>query len=224
MVVAPKSQYPRQLAVLAEQLNIPQFPELIRRFLYDQLYPDAPMPASNVDLNHCPTLRTRIYICPSAVAMFYAPSDPSGIGGMYCERIRATPSWHGGPPRNDCVFLTKDSEAEGMRGLHVVRIRFFFKFTHNAEQYPCALVQWFSTTNEPCEDTTMWIVQPDIDHYGRPVETVVHVDCIVRGALLIPVYGSEFLPPHVNFSNSLGLFKAYFVNKYADHHAHEIAF
>ena len=70
----------------------------------------------------------------------------------------------------------------------------------------------------------MWIVQPDIDCYGWPVETVVHVDCIVWGVLFIPVYSKEFLPPHVNFSNSLGLFKAYFVNKYADHHAHEIAF
>ena len=54
--------------------------------------------------------------------------------------------------------------------------------------------------------------------------TVVHLDTILRGAHLIPVYGSSFIPPHFRHSWSLDAFKAFFVNKYADHHANKIAF
>jgi hypothetical protein len=70
----------------------------------------------------------------------------------------------------------------------------------------------------------MWIVEPCLDPNGQPVQAVIHVDAIVQGALLIPVYSEELLPPHNNFANSLGSFQAYYVNKYADHHANEIAF
>ncbi|KAF8805466.1 hypothetical protein BYT27DRAFT_7104486 [Phlegmacium glaucopus] len=34
-----------------------------------------------------------ISVYHSAVASFYAPSDPSGIQGMHCEWIQSTPSW-----------------------------------------------------------------------------------------------------------------------------------
>jgi hypothetical protein len=227
VLVAPKSQYPRQLRVLVEQLDLPALPELIRRFLYDQLQPDAILPGAEVDLDQCPLIRPgiRLYVVPSAIAKFYAPSDPSGIGGMYCERIRATSSWYRGAPRNDCIFVTKDSDLKGLRGLHVARVRFFFRFTYEAKKYSCALVQWFSPIGDaPCKDTGMWIAEPDLDHNGIPVEAVIHVDCILRGALLIPVYGEEFLLRHITFSNSLGAFRSYYVNKFADHHANEIAF
>ena len=197
----------------------------MRRFLYDQLRPDAIVSGFDVPLEQCPPLRGRVYIFLSAIAMFYAPSDPSGIGGMYCERIRATPSWHSGPPRNDCVLVTNDLAVEGMQGLNVGRIQFFFSFTHEGERYPCALIQWFSLVgNVPCEETGMWIVEPDLDHTGRPVQSVIHLETIVRGVLLVPVYGEEFIPSHITFSNSLGAFGAYYVNKYADHHANEILF
>lgn len=112
-----------------------------------------------------------------------------------------------------------------MRGLHVARVQFFFRFTYEGKQYPCALIQWFSPVGgAPCEDTGMWIVEPCLDPNGQPEQAVIHVDAIVRGAHLIPVYGEELLPPHINFANSLGSFRAYYVNKYADHHANEIAF
>ena len=47
---------------------------------------------------------------------------------------------------------------------------------------------------------------------------------ILRGAHLIPVYGSHFIPPHFCHFWSLDAFKAFFVNKYADHYANKIAF
>jgi len=53
---------------------------------------------------------------------------------------------------------------------------------------------------------------------------VIHVESIVRGAHLIPVYGDDMVPRHISFINSLDSYKAYYVNKFADHHANEIAF
>ncbi|KAJ7850481.1 hypothetical protein B0H14DRAFT_2306541, partial [Mycena olivaceomarginata] len=59
----------------------------------------------------------RVHLYNSARAVFYAPSDVSGIGGMHHERIRATKSWYRGPPRYDCVFLEHDKDLAGFRGL-----------------------------------------------------------------------------------------------------------
>jgi hypothetical protein len=53
---------------------------------------------------------------------------------------------------------------------------------------------------------------------------VIHVDSIVRGAHLIPVYGEDFVPRHITISNSLDYYSAYHVSKFADHHSHEIPF
>lgn len=217
--------YSRDLSSLAAHFGLPDFPELVRRFLFDQLYPLSILSGSKVDLVHCPDVRGSVFIYHSAVSVHYAPSEPSGIGGMYRERIRATPAWHGGPPRNDCIFATKDMMLDGMRGLHVLRVMIFFSFTHDRKKYPCALVQWFVPVGDkPCDETGLWIVEPDTDEDGEIVKSVIHLDSVVRGALLIPVYGVDFLPRHINYSNSLGSFHTYYVNKYADHHANEIAF
>jgi hypothetical protein len=71
----------------------------------------------------------------------------------------------------------------------------------------------------------MWIVTPDSERGGAPSLAVVHIDSLLRGAHLIGVAGKDFIPIHrFDFSDSLDAFKAFYVNKYADHHSHEIAF
>ena len=159
------------------------------------------------------------------MAEFFAPSDPAGVGGMHRERIRAMPSWRGEGPRHDCLFETNDPNVKGMLGLHAARAVLFFSFKFNHVLYPCALVQWFSLVGEePCKETGMWMVERDWEEDGTQTMGVIHVDSIVRGAHFIPVYGEEFVPRHINFSNSLDYYAAYYVNKFADHHSHEIAF
>ncbi|THH16276.1 hypothetical protein EW146_g4354 [Bondarzewia mesenterica] len=106
--------YPHRLAALALAVKQPRLPELVRRFLFDQLYPDAPLSASEIPLSECPVIHGQISVFHSAVAIYYAPSDPSGIGGMHKERIRATPLWRGTAPRRDCVFAEKDADLPGM--------------------------------------------------------------------------------------------------------------
>ncbi|KAJ6572616.1 hypothetical protein B0H10DRAFT_1839240, partial [Mycena sp. CBHHK59/15] len=149
----------------------------------------------------------------AAVAKFYAPSDQSGIAGMLRERIRAVHSWHGGPPRYDCVFVEGDPELPGFRGLIAARVLLFMSFKYRGVTYPCALVTWFSAIgDEPCPDVGMWMVQPDVDNRGRRVMDIIHVDTILRGAHLIGIYGENFLPRHFKYSESLDRFKAFYIN------------
>ncbi|KAJ7612911.1 hypothetical protein DFH06DRAFT_1274599 [Mycena polygramma] len=221
---------PRDVHQLAVHIGQPRLHELIRRFLFDQMHPHAAVPGGRVPIADCPEFAERVFMYNSARAVFYAPSDVCGIGSMHHERIRATQSWYGGPPRFFlmCVFIEHDPEAPGFRGLHAARVRLLFRFKFLGRDYPCALIHWFSAHgDEPDPDTGMWIVKPDFVR-GRPREpemAVVHLDSLLRGAHLIGVAGKEFVPlVNFDFSNSLDSYKAFYVNKYADHHAHEIAF
>ncbi|KAG2742415.1 hypothetical protein P692DRAFT_20749556 [Suillus brevipes Sb2] len=46
---------------------------------------------------------------------------------------------------------------------------------------------------------------------------------IIHAAHLIPLYGSNFLPRAITFHDSYNVFRTFYVNKYADHHAFEVA-
>ena len=48
--------------------------------------------------------------------------------------------------------------------------------------------------------------------------------CTLRGAHLTPVYGNVQLPTDIQHTDTLNIFQAYYVNKYINHHAFEIAF
>ncbi|KAJ7930653.1 hypothetical protein B0H13DRAFT_2228231 [Mycena leptocephala] len=219
--------YPKNPDALAQHLNLPHLVPLVRRFLYGQDNPDRDfdVPLANIPLDDCPDAPGSIKVFPSAAAKFYAPSDQSGIAGMLRERIRAVRSWRGGPSRHDCVFVEGDPELPGFRGLLAARILLFMSFKYRGVTYPCALVTWFSAIgDEPCPDVGMWMVEPDLDNRGQRVMDIIHVDTILRRAHLIGVYGDHFLPRHFKYSDSLDSFKAFYINKYADHHTHEIAF
>lgn len=109
--------------------------------------------------------------------------------------------------------------------MDITRVRLFFSFVHNGITYPCALVHWYSRVgDEPDENTGMWVVEPDWCPDGSPNESIIHLNCILCAAHLIGVYGDNLLPPGLTAENSLDTFNSYFVNKYIDHHAFEIAF
>ncbi|KAJ7933217.1 hypothetical protein B0H13DRAFT_2227419 [Mycena leptocephala] len=216
---------PRDVHQLGQYTGQPRLQELIRRFLFNHLNPDH---AGDVALDDCPDFFERVFMYNSARAVFYAPSDVCGIGGMHHERIRTTKSWYHGPPRYDCVFVEHDTDAPGFRGLHAARVHLLCRFKFRGTDYPCALVRWFSAHgDEPCPETGMRIVTPDFIR-GRPNEPameVIHLDALLRGGHLIGVAGKDLVPlDNFDFSDSLDAFRAFYVNKYADHHSHEIAF
>jgi hypothetical protein len=208
---------------LALQIDQPSLPELIRRFLYDQQYPDSPLTSTNVSLHACPPFDGMLSIFASAAASYYAPSDPGGIYDMRREHIRATPSWRNGPARYDCAFVNSEPELDGFHGLNVVRILLFFSFVFNGKTYPCALVRWFSRISEERDENTgMWTVMPEVEEDGSPSISVIHLDCIFRAAHLLPIYGNDpigSISPH----DTLDVFPSFYVNKYIDHHAFRIA-
>ena len=211
--------YPDDIAAEIEQ---PNFANLIQQFIYDQEHSDSDSNATEA----LPTFYGKIAVYPSAIATFYAPSDISGIGGMRRECIRAVESWRGGPGRYDTIFINTDPSAAGMLGLDIARVRLFFSFSHDGVQYPCALVRWYSRVgNSPNSNTGMWTVKPDtLDDDGEILTSIIHLDTIVRAAHLLPVFGHEYVSRTLSFSDTLNEFTSFYVNKYADHHAFEIAF
>ncbi|TFK60106.1 hypothetical protein BDN72DRAFT_779830 [Pluteus cervinus] len=70
----------------------------------------------------------------------------------------------------------------------------------------------------------MWMVEPDFDGNGLLVEDVIHIDSILRCAHLMPIAGQERVPSYLSHTDTLDAFQAFYVNKYIDHHAFEIAF
>ncbi len=204
---------------LTNELQVPDLPQLIDRFLCEQL------DGVHEDPNHtCPRFAGRVCVFNRATATFHTPSDPSNDEGVRQEVIRAAPSWLKGMPRYDCIFVNSNNELDGMRGMEIARAICFFSFVYLGITYPCVLVHWFSRiSEEPDEDTGMWMVTPDFDHSGNPILAVIHIDCIFRAAHLIPIFGNSFIPDHITHDNSLDNFKGFYVNRFVDHHAFDIA-
>ncbi|KDQ49060.1 hypothetical protein JAAARDRAFT_143949 [Jaapia argillacea MUCL 33604] len=221
----PARGYPRQLEALAERISQPELVSHTRRFLFQELHPEDKRPNTDIRLEECLQFNGPVSVFHSAQATFYAPSDLSGVGGMYRERIRAMPSWRKGPGRYDCVFVHDDPSVPRMAGLDIAWVRLFFSFKYLGKLYSCALVEWFvRESDSPDSSTGMWIVEPQNGRGGRRDKAVISTDCVFRGAHLIPVFGNKFLPDRFPFTSSLDCFRSYYVNKYADHHANEIAF
>ncbi|KAF8055570.1 hypothetical protein FPV67DRAFT_1435271 [Lyophyllum atratum] len=217
-----ESGYPQNLAALATRIQQPRFPEALRRFLWGQLHPNSDTSPANVSLDDCPVFYGRISVFHSAIAHYFAPSDICGAGGMHHERIRAHPNWQGEYPRYDTAFVETDADLPGMEGMTIARVLLFFSFTFEGTHYPCALVHWLVVVGDsPDLDTGLWVVRPEFDAGRRRTLEVVHLDSIARAAHLLPVYGSAPLPEDFHFSVSLDAFRAFFINKYIDHHAHQ---
>lgn len=148
--------YPKTLEALAAHVCQPCFPELLRRFLYEEVNGPPPEDAPPIPIDACPIFLGRITVHHSAIARFYAPSDLGGAGGMYREHIRSNPHWHG-YARRDTVLV--DVGAEAMRGLVVGRVHLFFSFVFADKQFECALINWLVPVGDaPDPDTGMWVV------------------------------------------------------------------
>ena len=220
--IISERNYPNTLEKLARIIKQPGFPTALRRFVYSQRHPDyEDFPPE------LPEFSSKISVFHSAVASFYAPSDLCGAGGMYRERIRANPRWKG-KRRFDTVFVTvSDDDSERnlfMHGMLVARVLLFFSFQDPklCQDIPCALVNWFVPASEdPDPLTGMWVLKPEVSG-GKPTLEVIHIDSIVRGAHLLPEYGSGFLPEDFCYTDTLDAFKLYFVNRFIDYHAHEL--
>ena len=200
----------------------PDLPNLIQKFTQEQ---NSDNVSDDSSVSALSTFYGKITVYPSAVATFHAPSDISGIGGMRREQIRAVKSWRKGPGHYDTIFVNTDPSLEGMRGLEIARVHLFFSFSHEGVEYHCALIHWFSCVDDqPDEQTGMWVVEPDTLDDGKPFMSIIDLDTIVRASHLIPVFGQGHVSQTLQFTDTLDTFTRFYVNKYIDHHAFEIAF
>ena len=53
---------------------------------------------------------------------------------------------------------------------------------------------------------------------------MIHLDLVLHGAHLFPIFGEKFLPIYFDYLDSLDVFAGYYVNHFTDHHTHEIIF
>ena len=167
----------------------PQFPILMQRFLYDQLYPNSAITSCLVFPESLPMIDGRIELFNSVIATFHAPSDISSITGMHCEHIQAMPSWRNGPAHYNMVLINTNLDVEGIYRFKVARVLLFFAFQHRERHYPCALVHWFSFVgNEPDEETHFSTVEPNFADDGGPCLAIVHIDSIYRAVHLLAAH------------------------------------
>ncbi|KIK83036.1 hypothetical protein PAXRUDRAFT_153332, partial [Paxillus rubicundulus Ve08.2h10] len=99
-------KHARTVLTLAVELGVPDLPNHLLHFLFNQLNMDDRISSEDVHLSDCPAFAGSIKVFNSATAIFVSPSNPSSIGGMRWEQICATPSWYHGPGYYDCVFVT----------------------------------------------------------------------------------------------------------------------
>ncbi|TFK60533.1 hypothetical protein BDN72DRAFT_939822 [Pluteus cervinus] len=233
VVTLPQRPAPTGYSVHLEQLRmeigVPDLPDHIRQFLFEELEIDPQESPWDVPIDRCPVLEypLRISIYHSARATFFAPSEPSNPRGLNYDFIRAVPAWRKTAERHDCVFVYNSSDItrRGLSALHVAQVYTFLSFQHDGEPYRCALLRWFvPVEEEPSSDTGMWVVQPAKTTTGRDLYSVEHIGSIVRAAHLMPVYGNDFIPNSLKHYQALTSFEAYYVNKFIDYPAHEIAF
>ncbi|KAF8816129.1 hypothetical protein BYT27DRAFT_7221675 [Phlegmacium glaucopus] len=214
--------YPKTLHQIGVDIDIPSLHLLTHQFLGSQVDPNADPISTFIS----PIISSPIKIFHFALFVLHAPSDPSGMTGMRREYAHSTPLWRQDGPRRDCVFVTVNPDAKGMRlgmlkfssmrWLEVGRVLLCFSFVHETKTYPCALVHWFPRVDEePDADT-------EFTSPGKPALQVIHIDTIARLAHLLPIFGQSFVPVSLHFSQTLDSFHSYYISKYADHNTFDI--
>ncbi|KAF8257335.1 hypothetical protein EI94DRAFT_1759162, partial [Lactarius quietus] len=103
---------------------------------------------------------------------------------MRQECIRSNPCWHKHLPQWDTVFVERDPTLPRIQGLDI-----------------------------PDEAMGLWVVQPDYNANGSPAIGVIHLDSVLCGAHLMPVFGDSPILIGLGAENSLD---------YINSHAFEI--
>jgi hypothetical protein len=73
-----------------------------------------------------------------------------------------------------------------------MHVYLLFSFQLDNIDYLCALVHWFNTYGEePDPDIGMWIVQPRYNKLRSQDVSIIHIDTVLHGAHLLPVFGQD---------------------------------
>ncbi|KAG0693579.1 hypothetical protein DFH29DRAFT_985457 [Suillus ampliporus] len=146
-------------------------------FIHEQQHSEDPDPPEFNPMT-AQVFLGKVTIFNSAAATFHVPSDLSGTG--------ATPSWCGGAPRHDCIFINMGANFDSpISGLAVACVLCFFSFSYWMSYFPYTIVCWYSHVLQECDpDTGMYIVTPATTNDGAPDISIIHVN----------LYGPDFIP------------------------------
>ena len=206
--------YPSQLHALTVYINQPKFPLVLRQFLYKCHHPEEPIAPSMIE--ECPGFDDMIRVHHSALATFYAPSNLSGSGGLWCEWIWSAPNFFGHLHHNTAFIVINDSQP-GMEGMEIGCVLPFFSFEYRCKNISCVLINWFVHGDGCDPDTEMWTVRQGFDHHGEPTLEVIHLDSIAWVAHLLPIYG-QCIPEDFDYHTMLDTYSLLFVNHYCNGH------
>jgi hypothetical protein len=197
---------------------------MLRQYLYDQLQDEDPELPTGAEVleQDLPVFHGRIAVHTSAAAVFYAPSELAGIGGMHRELIRSTSLWYGSYERRDTVlFQSSPDYGDILGGMLVGRVRRFVSFRHLNTRYAAALVEVFDVDgDEPDGLTGMWMLRPRKQGSQRQLK-LIDIRKIWRACHIIGCYGQTRIPPAFHFSKTHIAFTRYYLNHFANYHAHE---
>ncbi|KAG2342371.1 hypothetical protein BDR05DRAFT_976526 [Suillus weaverae] len=116
------------------------------------------------------------------------------------------------------------SDRSGIGGMHREHIRVCPLWRNEAPRYDCVFVN----TDAGVEGMGGMDIARVICFFSLTFEAVlypfgiIHVDSIYCAAHLIPIYGTHAIPQDLKYYDSYDAFRAFYVNKFADHHAFEI--
>ncbi|KAF9784568.1 hypothetical protein BJ322DRAFT_1007194, partial [Thelephora terrestris] len=145
---------------------------------------------------------------------------------LYHETIQSTLRWKTSSvttPHRDSVLLVTGSDTAGVRGLNVMGVHLFFSFVLKDKFSECALVhEYCKAFTNPDPDNGLWIFKPDYSNDGYRIMSVVHLDLVIHDAHLLPVFKDNTpMLREINFTHTLNVFKAFYLNKYIDYHTFE---
>lgn len=114
--------------------------------------------------------------------------------------------------RHDCVFIAAHPWLPGIYRLDVVCVLVLFSFTFFGNESKCAVVHRYMLSEEPNNNTGMWISHPALNNGQQPDISVICLQMIYCTAHLIPVYGGHQISPDVQPNNCCNRFHAYYVS------------
>lgn len=218
--------YPKTFEELGQHdfVLCPALIDLVKGFVWDYVHNRSVIGADPFAIPDIPNPDVRVF--HSLSVSFYSSSDESGMRGMRREHVRCTPNWFNRGERRDTILIHTDPTKEGFDRMDVGRVKVLFSFEYLGKRRPCALIEWFKKYgSHPDPLTKMWRVVPEKDiAIGRRKLSVVPIGSIVHGVHLEPDFGrltSEF-PHNFDYRLALNTFTAYFVNRFADGHLHEL--
>ena len=205
---------------IAAEIGHPNLPNLIVQFIYDQQHSDctSDLDTSSADL---PTFYGKIVLL----------LPHSTHRATFLELVACVASTYvrWSPGGRDLVVTTQSLSTLTQlwmvcKALMLPMCTSFFLSLMRASNTP--VPSYLGSHSVGLGDNTgMWIVKPDISDDGKTVSSIIHLDTVVRASHLLPVFGKgRKISKTLLFTDTLDTFTRFCVNKYADHHAFEIAF